>query len=149
MNAKTKQFFGLGALAILVAGALGAFSAPQSNASSEPQANYAAAPVKAVPAADAIYYTTQFKANEVAAKMQYGNDPVIVRGIIKEIRLDAWGNAIVALDDDTFGGFRVRFNDDEKPRVAQLKVGDRMEARGDDLKLFGGAMFLHNATILN
>lgn len=101
-----------------------------------------------VATADASYFTNEFKRNEVAAKMKFGDGPVVVRGTIKEIRLDAFNNVVVQVDDGSFMGFQIKMDESQRSAAANLSKGDRIKVKADTPEMFGGMMFVSHAVII-
>lgn len=101
-----------------------------------------------VATADASYFTEAFNRNEVAAKMKFGAGPIVVRGTIKEIRLDAFDHVVVVLDDGSFMGFRVRMAESQRAAVAEMAKGQSITVKGNEPELLVGTMTLKNAVIL-
>ena len=91
-----------------------------------------AAPTSAVVRVSPRQLLETYQDNEVAADMKYGGQRILeVTGLVREIRKDVTGNALVAIDaGDMMRAVQCRMRDDQMAAVAELSKGQLVSLHG-------------------
>jgi hypothetical protein len=142
---------GIAAAVLVGLAVIGAIVSPETQNAASPSGGSADAqpPSAAAISVGAAELYRAYEANEQAAQLQYGGQPLLISGTIASIELDSLDEPMVSLQaDDMFAEVTLHFSSDAANQTAALRQGDWLTAQCNEVTEFLGAPQLDDCSIV-